>query len=196
MVGRNADLQSQIELLTQILEQNHPLFKVIEGASRIGLKDYYIGAGCIAQTVWNDQLSLELTNGISDIDFAYYDNSDLSFEAESRTIDQITHTIGVGEIRLDIKNQVRVHLWYKDHFGYDITPYHSIESAINTWPTTATSVGVRLEHGELKVYAPFGLNDLFSMVVRANKAQITEEIYLRKIKKWRESWPGIAVIPW
>ena len=196
MIGHNTDLQNQIELLTKILAENHPLFNVIEGANRIGLKDYYIGAGCIAQTVWNYQLGLELTHGISDIDFAYYDSSDLSFEEESTAIDQITHAIGACEIKLDIKNQARVHLWYKDHFGYDIAPYPSLESAINTWPTTATAVGVRLERGKLKVYAPFGLNDLFGMIVRANKTQITEEIYLRKVKKWREKWPGITVMPW
>ena len=43
-------------------------------------------------------------------------------------------------------------------------------------PTTATAVGVRLESDGLKVYAPFGLNDMFGMIVKANKAKITKEI--------------------
>ena len=40
-------------------------------------------------------------------------------------------------------NETRVHLWYEAHFGYRIDPYASVEDAINTWPTTATSIGVR-----------------------------------------------------
>ena len=82
------------------------------------------------------------------------------------------------------------------YFGYDITPYNSVEEAINTWPTTATSVGVRLVDNKLKVYAPFGLNDLFGMIVRANKAQITEKIYMEKVRKWSAKWPSLKIIPW
>lgn len=196
MFGINADLQSQITYLTKIITLNDVLFRVIEKANKIDLDDYYIGAGCIAQTIWNYQTGLELTHGISDIDIVYYDDSDLSLEAEKAVIQRITSVMNPCEIRLDIKNQARVHLWYKEHFGYDIIPYNSIENAINSWPTTATSIGVRMGNNKLKVYAPFGLNDLFGMIVRANKTQITEEIYLQKVKKWSERWPSLTVIPW
>lgn len=194
--GYNMDLQSQMARLTAILKQNKALYGVIEKANDTGLRNYYIGAGCVAQTVWNYQAGNDLTSGISDIDFAYYDGSDLSYEAESTVIEKVARAMNPCEIKLDIKNQARVHLWYKEHFGHDIKPYESIEDAINTWPTTATSVGVRLEDGRLKIYAPFGLNDLFGMIVRANKAQITEEIYMRKVNKWRAKWPMLTVIPW
>jgi hypothetical protein len=85
---------------------------------------------------------------------------------------------------------------YKERFDYDITPYDSIESAINSWPTTATAVGVRFENDTLKVYAPFGLNDLFGMIVKANKAQITEEIYMQKVQRWSAKWSALTIIPW
>ena len=141
-------------------------------------------------------MNYELMNGISDIDFVYYDNSDLSSENENSTIEYIKKVIEPCPIQLDIKNQARVHLWYKEHFGYDIKPYISIEDAINSWPTTATSIGIRLENEKIKVYAPFGLNDLFGMIVRANKAQITEEIYIQKVNKWKTKWPSLTIIPW
>ena len=196
MIGFNTDLTNQLKHFTRIIALNKELYNVIEKASNLDLQDYYIGAGCIAQTVWNYQLGLELTNGISDIDFVYFDAADLSFETENKVINRIVEKISPSNISLDIKNQARVHLWYKAHFGYDIKPYDSLESAINSWPTTATSIGVRLENNELKVYAPFGLNDLFGMIVKANKAQITEEIYMQKVKKWREKWPSLKIIPW
>jgi hypothetical protein len=169
---------------------------VLIKANNLGLKNYYIGAGCVAQTVWNYQMEYELANGISDIDFVYYDNSDLSFEAEKSIIEHIRNKITECPIKLDIKNQARVHLWYKEHFGYDIKPYNSVKDAINTWPTTATSIGIRLEDNILAIYAPFGLNDLFGMIVRANKVQITEEIYLQKVNKWKTKWPLLTIIPW
>ena len=196
MDGFNTDLQSQISQLESILPLNKELYCIIEKASGMGLKDYYIGAGCITQTVWNYQSGFELSSGISDIDFVYFDDTDLSFDAENKIISSVTSKISTSKISLDIKNQARVHLWYKERFGYEIKPYDSIESAINTWPTTATSIGVRLENNKLRIYAPFGLNDLFGMIVKANKAQITEKIYMQKVQKWITKWPSLTVIPW
>ena len=196
MNGFNVDLVDQIKQLEKIISSNEVLYNVLKKAYKIGLKNYYIGAGCVAQTIWNSQMNYELMYGISDIDFVYYDNLNLSSENEDSTIEYIKNEINPCPIKLDIKNQARVHLWYKDHFGYDIKPYKSIEDAINSWPTTATSIGVRLKNKNLKIYAPFGLNDLFGMIVRANKAQITEEIYIQKVKKWKAKWPLLTIIPW
>jgi hypothetical protein len=196
MDGFNTDLYAQIERLKEIILSNEVLNSVLIKAQKLGLKNYYAGAGCIAQTVWNNQMGFDLLHGISDIDFVYYDSSDLSYEAENSTIEYIKNGISPCPLKLDIKNQARVHLWYKDHFGYDIEPYKSIEEAINTWPTTATSIGVRFENEKVKIYAPFGLNDLFGMIVRANKTKITEEIYMQKVNKWKSKWPALTIIPW
>jgi hypothetical protein len=196
MDGFNNNLQIQINKLENILMSNEILNDVLKEADKMKLKNYFIGAGCIAQTVWNYQMKFDLINGISDIDFVYYDNNDLSLEAENTVVENIKNSFLHCPIKLDIKNQARVHLWYKDHFGYDIKPYNSIEDAINSWPTTATSIGVRLDNKELKIYAPFGLNDLFGMIVRANKTQITENIYLQKVNKWKKKWPSLTIIPW
>jgi hypothetical protein len=196
MAGLNHDLQSQMAELEKIILLNTELHSIIEKASGLGLQNYYIGAGCVAQTVWNYQTGKNLSNGISDVDFAYFDKADLSFEAENTAIMKIKSVLAPRRYELDIKNQARVHLWYKEHFGYEIMPYDSIENAINAWPTTATSVGVRIEENKLKVYAPYGLNDLFGMIVRANKSQITEEIYMQKVHKWINNWPSLTIIPW
>ena len=34
------------------------------------------------------------------------------------------------------------------------------------------------------------------MRVRANARQITEEIYMTKVKKWRKKWPSLAHEAW
>jgi len=196
MDGFNRDVSTQIELLEKIITSNKVLHGILKKANSLGIQHYYFGAGCITQTVWNFQMGFDLSYGISDIDFAYYDNSDLSFDAENTAIEHITNTLGPCPIKLDIKNQARVHLWYGEHFGSAIEPYASLEEAINTWPATATSIGVRLENDRMRLYAPFGLNDLFGMIVRPNKTKITEEIYLQKANKWLAKWPRLTVIPW
>ena len=97
--------------------------------------------------------------GISDIDLVYFDTLDISSKAENEVAGLIKSTMPSCKFQLDITNQAGVHLWYKKYFGYDILPYHFVEHAICSWPTTAMSIGVRLEEGKLKVFAPFGLND-------------------------------------
>ena len=196
MCGYNKDLSIQIEEFEKIIMSNEIVKNILVKAVNLGLSDYYIGAGCIAQTIWNNQMNYSLINAISDIDFVYYDNSDLSCEKEDMIIKYIVKEITPCSIKLDIKNHARVHLLYEEHFGYKIKPYKSLEDAINTWPTTATSIGVRLENSKMRIYSLFGLNDLFGMIVRPNKTQITEEIYVQKVNKWKAKWPTLKIIPW
>ena len=79
---------------------------------------------------------MDLMYGISDIDFVYFDK-DLSYEKGDKIVKDVTRKFSHLPVKIDIKNQGRVHLWYKEYYGYELQPYVSIESAINTWPTTA-----------------------------------------------------------
>ena len=99
-------------------------------------------------------------------------------------------------IELDVTNQARVHIWYPKQFGYSIQPYRSTEDAIGTWPTTATAIGVRPSGRGLEVWAPFGTDDLFNLVVRPNRVQITPAIYDAKVTRWVARWPSLVVLPW
>lgn len=195
--GYNSDIYTQIKILEDIIMSSEIINIVIKRANQLNIDNYYIGAGCITQTIWNYLSDYPLDYGIKDIDFIYFDNVNIDFESENRVIMQVKQIYSDLRIEMDVKNQARVHLWYKDHFGYSIEPYTSIESAINTWPTTATAIGVRMNiNNEFKVYAPFGLNDLFGKIVRANKAQITRQIYEKKVSSWLSKWSDLIVIPW
>lgn len=185
------------EVLIQIIQQNKVLMQVIDGVKSLGLDNYYIGAGCIVQTVWNSLTNRPFNYGITDIDIVYYDDQDLSFEAENSIVNRAANMFEDIPIALDIKNQARVHLWYKDKFGIELRPYLSLEDAIESWPTTATSLGVRQdEGGNWIIYAPFGLEDVFQMTLRANKRLISEVIYVNKVNKWLAKWPELKVIAW
>ena len=99
-------------------------------------------------------------------------------------------------LRPDVKNQARVHLWYASRFGYEIRPYSSCEDALASWPTTAAAIGVRQVDGALLVKAPFGTDDLFALIVRPNRVQITPDIYAAKVERWSLVWPQLQILPW
>jgi hypothetical protein len=188
---------SRAALLQKILMQNFAIKTVLDRASGLSLPNWYLGAGCIAQTVWNHYSKRPLLDNISDMDLVYFEDQKLEFEAEDEKVKKVREVFSDIPVPIDLKNQARVHLWYEKHFGYAIKPYRSVEEAIKTWPTTSTAVAVKYnEEGKFIIYAPFGLDDLLGLTVRPNKTQITEEIYLKKVARWKTCWPDLTIIPW
>jgi hypothetical protein len=186
-----------VEQLLQMIEKNKSVQLILDRANNLNMPNWYLGAGGIVQTVWNIKHGFDPENGIKDYDLVYYDADDTSYEAEDVFIQKGKELFEDISDLVEIRNQARVHLWYESHFGRTINQYKSVEEAINTWPTTATSVGVRKNiDGQFQVHAPFGLGDLFGMIIRANKALITEKIYQDKVDRWIKIWPNLKVIPW
>jgi len=195
IIGTNKSINDQLKILEEILLKNQKLKNILEILSKSNLKNYYVAAGSINQTVFNYYHGYELDYGIKDFDIVYYDE-DLTYEKEDEIIKYVTSLLKDISTDLDIKNEARVHLWYKDKYGKEIIPYTSVEDAISSWGTTVTCIGVRLENDKLVVCAPFGLNDLFNMTIRPVKRQYTEEQYLIKTESWLKKWNKLTVIPW
>lgn len=136
------------------------------------MPNWHLGAGRLAQTVWSVVHGFDPSFGIKDYDLVYYDSSDISYTSEGVYAEKARALCGDLRAAVEVKNEAMVYLWYPEHFGYSIALYQSVEHAINTWPRTATSVAISTgTDGALKVYAPFGLNDLQGMIVRPNKTQ-------------------------
>lgn len=184
--------------LLETLQESKPLSEIFETLRQLNPPfEYYVGAGSITNTIWNQISGYPLDYGISDIDIVYYDNYNLDVQSEVALRETLEISLGDFPFKLDVKNQARVHFWYEGKFGFPIEPYPSLESAIDSWPTNATALGVRLEQSGLyTIYAPYSLHDLFSMIVRPNKLLVTEEIYMSKSTKWKEKWPLLEIIPW
>jgi uncharacterized protein len=191
----NQDLQTQVAYLERILGKSTTIAEILKKTLDLNLPNWYLGAGAIAQTVWNELHEYPLEYGIKDCDLVYFDpNTDAM--AQDGYIQKGKAVFACLPIEVEITNEARVHLWYKSEFGKDIQPYASTEDAINTWPTTATSVGVRYKDEEFQVYAPYGLRDLLSMIVRPNKTLVSKEVYEKKAKRWREAWPKLEIVAW
>ncbi|MFA5603628.1 MAG: nucleotidyltransferase family protein [Bacilli bacterium] len=195
IIGVNKPKEEQQKCLKKILLKSKKIKYVLETLEKYGLKNYYVAAGCINQTVFNYYHDFDLDYGIKDIDIVYFDE-DLSYEAEDKIIKEITLLFDDNLFDVDIKNQARVHLWYENKFGFEIKPYTSVEDAISKWGATVTCIGVRMEESEIIVYSAYGLDDLFNLIIRPVKEHFSKEQYKIKTKKWQDTWPLLKVIPW
>lgn len=192
---QDSPLHKQISELENILSRSSLIQEVLRRAPALEMPNWYLGAGAIAQTVWNDHHGFSLDHGIKDCDLVYFD-PDISAEAQDGYKAKGKRLFATLTVEVEITNEARVHLWYKQERGKEIRQYHSTEDAINTWPTTATSVGVRYEGDDFIVYAPYGLHDLLNMIVRPNKTLLTYEVYEQKTKRWKNLWPKLIIIDW
>ena len=50
--------------------------------------------------------------------------------------------------------------------------------------------------GEFFVCAPYGLADLFAMVVRANTTLIDEPVHRAEAERSCRTWPELTALPW
>lgn len=97
------------------------------------LPDWYVTAGCLFQTVWNVVTDRHPTNGIKDYDVFYFENRDLSWEAEDAVIKAAGEAFAGLPAEVEVRNEARVHLWYEQKFGVACAPYASTEA-----PSTAS----------------------------------------------------------
>ncbi len=189
--------REKIKRLIEITQSNPDIMRVFDALDQMDIPEYYIGAGAIVQNVWNSLTRKPQNYGITDIDIVYFDPNSVNEEAENRLRQELATQLGEFPFALDVKNQARVHLWYQQKFGYTIEPYQSLEEAIDTWPTTATALGMRrLSQNKWLVYAPFGFEDVFELTIIPNNRQITPEIYQNKVDKWTGKWPELVSENW
>ncbi|PBC92986.1 hypothetical protein SAMN05446589_10115 [Streptomyces sp. OV198] len=190
-------LDEQSAALQAVLSRNDVLLEVLSRTVAMGLPGWYLTAGCLFQTVWNVVTDRSPTSGIKDYDVFYFDDSDLSWEAEDAVIRAGQEAFGGLPTQVEIRNEARVHLWYEQKFGVPCDPHTSTESAIDCFAATTCCMGVRLEpDGRWRVYAPHGLADVFNLVVRPNPVLAPQEVYETKAARWRQQWPELTVLDW
>lgn len=195
-------VHEQLEHFTQVLSTNKSLTSVLSLAPQLGLSSWYLAAGSLSQTIWNHVSGFDPETGISDYDLVYYDASDLSWEGEDRVIQAGKALFAPLGVDVEIRNQARVHMWYEAKHGVKCKPHECLEDGIDSWISNSAMVGVRPrangDTGEqqLNVYAPWGLADMFNLVVRPNTVLGTKEAYDKKTTRWRAIWPDLKIQPW
>lgn len=190
-------IDEQLEHFQAALARNQTLAEVLARATTMCLPGWYLVAGCLYQTVWNVVTGQPPEAGILDYDLAYFDDSDLSWDAEDAVIRAGQKLFTGLPAPVQIRNQARVHLWYEQKFGVPCPPYESTEAAIYTFEATTASLGVRIgPSGRWRVYAPHGLSDVFNLVARPNPVLAPRQVYETKTARWQRQWPTLTVLPW
>jgi uncharacterized protein len=190
-------LDEQLDALREVLSRNSMLVEILARAGTLNLPNWYVVAGAIVQTVWNVVTDQPPAEGIKDYDLAYFDDSDLSWQAEDAAIQTGRTMFADVPLPVEIRNQARVHLWYEGKFGVPCPPHASTEAGIDSFEATTCCVGVRVEAGShWRVYAPHGLSDVFNLVVRPNPALAPRSVYETKTSRWRRQWPALTILPW
>jgi uncharacterized protein len=186
------ELELQLEALIRADEW---LMGVLRAARSCDPPRWVIGAGVLRNLVWDHLSGRRQRTEPNDVDLAYFDPLDLRPEAE-HTFEECLRLI-LPNVPWEVKNQAAVHLWYERRFGYAVPALDSIQAAVATWPETATAVAVRLlADDRLEVIAPFGLADLFGMILRWNRTRVTVEEFRRRSssKRIRERWPDVQIV--
>lgn len=190
-------VHEQLHALRTTLGRNSTLVEVLTRAAALDLPGWYLTAGCVFQTVWNVVTGRPAGEGIADYDLFYFDDTDLSWDAEDEVIKAGRAAFHDLPAAVEIRNEARVHLWYEQRFEVPCPPYGSSEAAIDSFAATTCCVGVRLAADKSwRVYAPHGLSDVFNLVVRPNAVLAPRHVYETKTDRWRRQWPTLTVLPW
>jgi hypothetical protein len=186
-----------LERLERIIRADPHLMKLLNVAREAGLPQWRVVAGCLYQTVWNSLTGRPRGTGINDYDVLYFDSADLSEESESATERRIRARLPGFPAPVEVCNQARVHLWFEAYFGIPYPPLSSADEALTRYASTTHAIGVRLTHDDrLDVFAPFGLDDIFEMVIRPNYALPNKATHEKKAARARAIWPELRIVPW
>lgn len=172
-----------------LLVENDPwMMEILRAAESLYLPDWMIGAGFLRNKVWDELHGYQKeVVDTADIDLIYFDSENLSEEKEKEIDVELKKKINVNWAT---KNQARMHVVNKND------PYTSSEDALAHWVETATATAVKLEQGNLRLIAPWGIEDLVSLVVRPTRyfKNDLEKFYERiENKNWLKKWPKLRV---
>jgi uncharacterized protein len=160
----------------------------------LALPDAWLVSGCLVQTVWNVLTGRAVDYGISDYDIFYFD-PDTSWDAEDAVIRDLEARFRYLGVKIETRNQARVHLWYADKHGLPYPPLTRSTEGIDRFLTANTKVGIRGTAGGYEVYAPNGFHDVENLIARPNPGpNFSPANYAAKVARWKRMWPEITVI--
>jgi uncharacterized protein len=187
----------QRHALEAIVRGEPVLMEALRVLRDMALSDHYIASGAIYNTVWNALTGKPPLTGIKDIDVIYFDDSDLSYEAEDRVIKAVEARLRQLPVPVETRNQARVHLWFPERFGFVVPPLSSSKDSLLRYASRTHAVAVRLEPDDtLTIDAPFGLDDFFALRVTPNLAWNNRATHYEKAERAKSIWPEIEIIAW
>jgi uncharacterized protein len=161
----------------------------------LALPDAWIVSGCLVQSVWNALTGRAIDYGIADYDVFYFDG-DTSWAAEDAVIRAVAARTGGLGVKVEVRNQARVHLWYPAKHGLPYPPLARATEGIDRFLTQNTMIGIRRAGEAYDIYAPHGFDDVAGLIVRPNPGPgFSAANYAAKAARWKALWPELTVTP-
>ena len=176
--------------LIALLRGDAPRMDMLAAVEALDLPDCWVGAGFVRAAVWDHLHGYAASPWDADVDVVWFDPA-----RASSTVDRALEAAlaaSYATASWSVKNQVRMHVRNDD------APYASTADALRHWPETTTAVAVRRAADRLDVLAPFGLADLFAMLIRPTPAFSGDRLprFRQRVhdKRWLERWPRARVV--
>lgn len=183
---------SRADELIEIALANPANVEILRRLPDLGAPESHLVAGCLYQAVWNRISGWPPDAHVKDYDVFYFDDRDLSWEAEDQVIRRARELFADLGVVVEVKNQARVHLWYRDRFGGDYPKLISARDGIDRYLTPCTCIGLTAGR---ELYAPYGLDELWAGLLRMNPANPQPQRFLEKAQSYRDRWPWLTVVP-
>lgn len=170
------------------IEEDPMRMAALEVAASLQLNDWCLAAGFVRNMVWDELHHQSEATPMNDIDLIYFDGesatqqSDMEIELELKS---------KSDFPWSVKNQARMHIRNND------ASYSSTSNAMCHWVEVETAIGAFLSSkGEVKLIAPFGVEELFGSSITINPMRIKPEDFFHRIesKRWLELWPNLKIV--
>lgn len=158
---------------------------IVSRLPSLNLSQPMLTAGCLFQAVWNQKSGQPASWGVNDYDVFYFDE-DLSWEAENQVILAAQALFLDLNVKVELRNQARVHLWFSERFGSDYSALRSAQEGVDRFLICSTCIGLHIDTGEL--YAPHGLDELEQGVLRMNPNFPQPALFLKKARSYQARW--------
>lgn len=182
-------------LLCDLLRADAAAMAELRVARSLGLPQWVLAGGWLRNRVWDRLTGFRTFAPDGDIDLVYFDAGDTRAERDWALDRALAERFPWA--RWQVRNQARMHA------AKDEPPYRDLADGLAHWLETATAVGVRLADcdasadGQLEIVAPWGLEDLFALTLRATpsgrrqRQRLSERI---AAKGWERRWPGLRIL--
>lgn len=182
---------SEKEVLTQF-SRNQAMMTLLHIIYDLQLKDSWLCAGSVRNFIWNRLSNRPEFDKNTDVDVIFFD-PDISYEETLDIENQLKQNF--PDYCWEVKNQVYMHT-----HSPNTQPYTSSQDAMSKYPERCTAVGLRLlEDGQLELFAPYGLDDIFHFRVQPTPHFLEDidrkQLYNQRIQKkdWQKKWNNLQI---
>ncbi|MGT2743402.1 nucleotidyltransferase family protein [Streptococcus plurextorum] len=174
-----------------LVASNKAMMRVLEIIAEQNLKDSWLAAGAVRNFIWNHLSGRPAFDQNTDLDLVFYDKS-VSHEKTQRI--ELFLKECYPQYQWELKNQFYMHV-----HSPNTEVYRDTCDAIRKYPEKCTAVAIRLYHGGLQLYAPYGLDDIIRFCVRPTphfeKDPERMGVYKKRLsqKKWTKKWPQLCI---